>query len=223
MKATIRALLLFFMIIAAIVMLFILRALLPWRDKTDTFFVNNTQFERTNFSDITPKYKLIESGKYDELKDTTIMFSVQNHRITQGEGDILAWRLFSDRMPLVMDDEQFEKLTIWIRNVSIGKLSIGDSNQVIAYYTRGGSAWPDAGCGAELKNGIIDISEKADNSITLHLQSNITCTNPNRPNKKAETFKLNENYKFKKFNFSELTPWHGLKGKHIYDETYRRL
>ncbi|QLY24003.1 hypothetical protein [Bdellovibrio sp. KM01] len=171
----------------------------------DAYIVADAQFERDDFNSANPS---------DEKRnDIPVAF----HRIKGGKGTIIALRMFDPGDTDATDDELFEKITISMEQLKPGTYIFG-KDKIKAYYSRGGSAWPNAQCGYILDNGTLTIADTKDGRTAISISTEVKCNNlaPKGP------FKILKLYTAKKITAKEVTPWIGKKGEHIYDETYIR-
>lgn len=188
-------------------------------EKADTFFILNTSLYNPDFLDELED-RLTKEDAYDVLRKTP---SVYAHRLIRGNGTIFAYRWFSEGSTDVIDDERFEKITIWLPEVPSerdSKFNLSNRRSVIVVYTNGGSAWPDDACSGYLNSGQLVIQRKDDRYV-VSLEGALKPTgaqtlpelcSPKTIAKKFETTELERN---------ELTTWLGKRGRHPYDETYR--
>jgi hypothetical protein len=164
-----------------------------------TFIIPDAQFERQDFTAATTA---------DEKRnDLPVTF----HRIAAGKGTILALRMFDPMDTNTVDDELFEKITIWSEQFKPGTYSFG-KDKLTAYYTRGASAWSKTQCGYVLDNGSLTISEGKDGKMQIAISTEVKCDQAPK--------KISKSYTAKKISVKQITPWIGKKGEHIYDETY---
>jgi hypothetical protein len=111
-------------------------------DKTDTFYLRDAELSNHSYLYQVEDRLKKEQNHCKLLKDSP---SVYIHRIKRGKGLILAYRWYSNGKLWIIDDEGFEKLTIWLAMNEIPNESIlrfEDSDTLIGVYTKGGSAWP---------------------------------------------------------------------------------
>ena len=130
-------------------------------DKTDTFYLKEAALNNPNH--LYEMEKRIKGGSdlYSIVRYNPAVFV---HRIKQGKGCIVAYRWFSSGKVLAMDDERFEKLTIWLSNDDLQdnmKLNLADHSRVIAVYTAGNSAWYQLACSGYITSGELDIKRSA--------------------------------------------------------------
>src|SRR3546814_11147123 len=75
------------------------------------------------------------------------------HRLAPGQGTIVAHRFYSPGGALTIDDEVFEKLTIWFKSSRPESGAITIDSSVVVVPTKGGSAWPQPACSGLLESG----------------------------------------------------------------------
>jgi hypothetical protein len=180
--------------------------------KVDRVFIERAEFATTDFEHIADRRL-----RHDD-ENVLPTSKIQLHRIKAGEGTVLAIRKFSAGRYFTMDDETTEKMTIWMREVKSGTFDFSDTNQIKAYYSRCGSAWPDSGCGGEFKNGTVVVRKVLDGRIRLHIKSKLECLDRGST---ARVIDFDQEDVFVKMQFEKVTPWIGKLSPNIYDETYR--
>src|SRR3546814_18515967 len=82
------------------------------------------------------------------------------HRLAPGQGTIVAHRFYSPGGALTIDDEVFEKLTIWFKSSRPESGAITIDSSVVVVHTKGGSAWPQSACSGIIESGKIRITPK---------------------------------------------------------------
>ncbi len=108
---------LFFKILKIVCFIFLLLCIaigiFVWRasiDKTDTFYLLNADLINPDFlNNLAKKIKVEKSRR--TLRNSP---SVYAHRVKQGNGMIFGFRWYSNGSLKVIDDEEFEKITIWL-------------------------------------------------------------------------------------------------------------
>jgi hypothetical protein len=174
---------------------------------TDTFFLNNSEFANTKFESATTE----RCSYRPDCKDP-----ISFHRIKKGSGVTMGIRIY-DRGTAAIDDERFEKITIWLTNRNKGEYPLA-GGEIIAYYSRGGSAWQGAQCGTKIQNGKLTILKNTNENIVFKIESNIECDYYNKHRK----ISINGTYDAKVITWDDLTPWLGTVGTNYYSESYRR-
>lgn len=119
---------------------------------------------------------------------------------------------------MLLDDEIFKKITIWIPELKEGTYPFAEG-KIVAYFTKGGSAWPETSCGGVILNGILEIYEVTNGAAKIRISSNVNCTHKN--GRGQQQVEIDETYKLSNLDFEDISPWIGKKGDHVYRETYR--
>jgi hypothetical protein len=188
-------------------------------DKIDTFYILNASLRNPEYL-YELENRLAKEDAYRVLDETP---SVYAHRLKRGGGTILAYRWFSRGGSYVMDDERFEKITIWLPELPSERVStfdISDRTSVIVVYTKGASAWPDIACSGYLNAGQLIVRRKGKRLVvtvegTLQPLAVLAFANPCNSRTIENEFHATE------IDHHELTTWLGKPGSHPYYETYR--
>lgn len=152
-------------------------------------------------------------------------FVVTGHRITAGEGTVLAIRRFNAGSPFLTDQASFEKLSI-----SLPKSMTGEGDQfafertgsALAFYSSGSSNFPGgAGCFGYATDGHVRVIRRTTNSLVVHLDLHIPLTSPAGWKQDCTEKHIDQDMEFAVKPLDQLTPWDGRPGKHVYDETMR--
>ncbi|MBK8285376.1 MAG: hypothetical protein IPK97_11130 [Ahniella sp.] len=162
-----------------------------------------------------PSYLQEFAVRQDTLGDGAL--GLYAHRITAGSGLVLAYRWYTPGSVFTIDDEGFEKLTVWLPDQQAIEASVLDisSPSVLVVYTRGGAAWPKSACSGWLTSGTVRLEEKG-SAILVDVSGELRAasgTCPPEVKKVFSTAALGD--------IERLTPWLGAKGRHPYDESYR--
>lgn len=188
-------------------------------DKQDTFYLKNSQF--SNFDYLTDLDKKIES--IDDLSTQREEMNVYVHRLSKGIGSIFAYRWYTNGDTMIIDDEGFKKITIWISALPKSFPANYDFNskQIIkAAYTSGGSAWPRAACSGYIKSGAMSL-DKSGSTYTVRIKGTVYPSGSSSFGDYCKEQEIAYEFSSSEIKFSELTPWLGLKGNHPYAEIYR--
>lgn len=140
------------------------------------------------------------------------------HRVGPGDGLVVAYRRFSPGGVLTIDDESFEKLTVWLAEPRMDgqrRLTL-PSPEALVVYSRGGSAWPVAACSGWLSTGEVRI-QPGGRQFLVEVSGSLVAATGRCPPTIALTFQSNE-----LDDVSLLTPWLGAQGDSPYSESYRR-
>lgn len=147
---------------------------------------------------------------------------IKIHRISSGRGVVLGYRKFSDPIFFTVDDEGYSKITIWFPNgfpKAGEKIDLHEAEDVVVYYSSGGSAWIGRGCHGKVSQGTLSVKAVSQNSIRVLITGNIQ-------SKTRYGLDCEKNFSiegsFKDFQYKRLTPWLGAFSTHPYRETYRR-
>lgn len=184
-------------------------------DKEDSFHIKGAEFSNFNY--------LVELDKKLKMKDAPLHVkgdvNVYIHRLSKGKGFILAYRWFSSGDTMIIDDEVFEKLTIWLKDLPASfpiNYDFTTTNNIKAAYTSGGSAWPKHNCSGYIESGKMTLDKFGD-SYSVKISGTVYPAGSSY----CEEKEIDLEFFTKEIKFSELTTWLGLEGEHPYDETYR--
>jgi len=190
--------------------------------KADSFFVDDAELEDPGFFDrkLTGARSDLESFPDEQV------YPVIAHRIKGGRGTVLGYRRYTIGSPVAIDDERYQKITIWLPERyqdSDGQLQITAESGIVVVCSRGGSAWPRTGLHGKIEAGTLDL-HRAGRRIRAHLEGVITYVRDSRgmDKQRPDPARVSRNFVFTKTNYDDLTPWLGLRGQHIYWETHRR-
>jgi hypothetical protein len=187
--------------------------------KTDSFYLENASLDN-------PRYlyelqdRITKEGPFTVLHETP---SVYAHRLKRGDGVIFAYRWFSEGSPVVIDDETFQKITIWLPRIPserISEFDISDRMSVIVVFTRGGSAWPIRACSGYVNTGQLIIRKKR-NRFIVRLNGTLSPLVVRRRGKRCATNTVAKEFKATALEYDDLTTWLGKPGTYPYAETYR--
>lgn len=142
------------------------------------------------------------------------------HRLAPGQGAIVAHRFYSPGGAFTVDDEVFEKLTIWFKSSRPEPGAIAIDNSVVVVHTKGGSAWPQSACSGIVESGQIIITPEG-SAFQVAVTGDIVRSGNRHPEWCTQdnvdiTFTASER------PFASLTPWLGIAGDHPYEESYPR-
>jgi len=187
------------------------------RKRRDGFFIENAAFADPGYLkklDVHAKGAFAK-GVFDPNPTSMGLFA---HRLVTGAGTIFGYRSYSPGGLLTIDDETFEKVTIWLgQPLPIrGKIPIDDS--VLAVYTKGGSAWPDSACSGVITKGSIQVSPRGD-AFDVSIAGDLVELGSRRPQSCVERH-LQVSFKAVEISVASLTPWLGRAGDYPYAESY---
>ena len=123
---------------------------------------------------------------------------------------------------LTIDDEEYRKVTVWIAGAlprSAVDLPLGDASKCLLVFTHAGSAWPHAGCSGYGTSGTVGV-EPVGRHFKITIRGDVTPIG--NAHDRCEIEKVDLTFKAKEIAFEDLTPWLGIAGRHVFDETYRR-
>jgi len=144
------------------------------------------------------------------------------HRLKRGSGTIFAYRLYSDGDVLTIDDEVFRKVTVWIAGAlprSTVDLRLGDASKCLLVFTHAGSVWYQAGCSGYGTSGTVRVEPSGRHfKITIHGE----VTPAGNAHDRCGIEKVDLTLNAREIAFDDLTPWLGIAGRYVFDETYRR-
>jgi hypothetical protein len=142
------------------------------------------------------------------------------HRLSPGQGTIVAHRLYSPGGALTIDDEVFEKLTIWFKSSRPESGAIAIDSSVVVVHTKGGSAWPQSACSGIIESGQIRITPKG-SDFQVVVTGAIVPTGNRHPAWCAQD-SIDISFTASERPLASLTPWLGTAGDHPYEESYPR-
>jgi hypothetical protein len=186
-------------------------------DKQDTFALQNSEFDDANY------LRKIESSKGDDrLLHHRDYVPVYGHRLKRGSGTIFAYRFYSNGDVGTIDDEEYRKVTVWIAGAlprSAVDLSLGDASKCLLVFIHAASAWTMGGCSGYGTSGTVNVEPMGSHfKITIHGE----VTPVGNADDDCRIEKVDLTFKAKEIAFEVLTPWLGIAGRHVFDETYRR-
>ncbi|WP_413942719.1 hypothetical protein [Bdellovibrio sp. HCB-162] len=194
-----------FAIVLVVVFLPFMIGFIDFGPTVDAYRINNAEFEETTFNELATRQQVSDG------EATRPQFPVTYHAIKAGKGTVLAVRSFHDPS-IGFDDEVFWKLTIWMPSYKEGVYDLTKQNDIIVFFTRGGSAWPDKMCAGELKLGTLTVEQ---NRISVN--STLHCE------KRNKDFEVKGSWKLSELDVKNLDYWIGKKGaSYTYEETYYR-
>jgi hypothetical protein len=147
---------------------------------------------------------------------------VRGHRITSGSGTVIAYRTWSPGSIFAIDDEHFEKLTLFLPDTpptTAVEYQLGEPSRIVLEYTVGGSAWPKHACFGSARSGTLHLHPgwlrrlHVDVQFEPQLRSVIGL----RP---CPSEVVHRSFTAVHASTSNLTPWLGTPGPHVYSETY---
>ena len=165
--------------------------------------------------------RLVES----QTLGSSYEFAVTGHRITRGAGTVVATRSYRRGIPLLTDQGGFEKLTVFLPGevASSSRVRIGDRDGVIAFYSKGSSAFPgSSGCIGYAKAGTLEVDGASTNgAVHVTMDLDFDLYSPQGWAGDCGEMRLHTEGAFPRRAVSSLTPWEGGGGAEIHDESYR--
>jgi hypothetical protein len=195
----------------------------------ESIFIKNAALENKNlYTHYIKKLKeyansyLEDDESEDDESFLEDLFAVSGHRIAHSnKWSILAYREY-DHDKTRLDVSSYTKITIMLPNTMKKKNSIiiDSTNRKNIIYSSGISAFPKSARFGYADDGIIEyehhnkyVTVKFDIGFNLH---NSTGSHRVRPTR----IRASGSFDFYKVGLSNLTPWLGCKGNHIYDESF---
>lgn len=183
-------------------------------NRLDGFFIQNATFAD-------PAYL----NKLDALPEEEAILNSASmglfaHRLTTGTGTIFAYRFYSPGGLLTVDDETFEKVTIWFKQPLPVAGVIPISDTVLVVHTKGGSAWPRSACSGVIKSGFIKVSTSED-AFDVSVSGDLLQAGNRHPQWCSQRH-LKVSFSASEISLTSLTPWLGRAGDHPYAESYPR-
>ena len=149
-------------------------------------------------------------------------FSTRGHRIGAGSGMVMAYRWYSPGRIFIIDDEEFEKVTIELLDTlwtAPQRLTLGVGAPVTVRYTKGSASWPITACYGTASSGVVEILARRPRRIQVSVVAEIEPVKMmGRP---CESVRFERKITFRRLPEEELTPWLGTPGDISSDETYR--
>jgi hypothetical protein len=176
--------------------------------RTDTFYLGN--------ADLADPLYLQKLGTRQEHPDREPL-GLYAHRLTSGSGLVLAYRWYSPGSIVAIDDEVFEKLTVWVPDGDLAMTREFEvpTADVSVVFARGGSAWPRAACSGWMKSGSVRLEPKGA-EILVQVSGALIVASGKCPPEISFAFHTRA-----LGGFDRLTPWLGAEGDHPYRESYR--
>jgi hypothetical protein len=161
----------------------------------------------------------LESAERNFADLTRPVFMSNYHWLKPGSKVALVFLNYYTRPISVSDGNSFRKISIVVPEIKTGSFKI-DGISVKGFVTTGGSSWPKAQCGGEITNGTLEISSLSEDSLQATIKLQADCHDLYQ--KRTESISVDESETFDKVRFEDINPWYGIKGNHIYGETFRK-
>lgn len=153
-------------------------------------------------------------------------FVVTGHRIKSGDDFILAFRRFDRGSSWLVDQATFTKLTASIPQAFFkpgGEIHFPGSSNAIAYYSASSSNFPGAGgCFGYASRGLIKVLSVAESEATVQLNLTFSLSSPVGSPKECGEQNIQGLFTVPIIQVARLTPWQGVAGKAIYEETIKQ-
>jgi hypothetical protein len=144
---------------------------------------------------------------------------VDLQRIDRGPGAVVSRRAFSAGSHWLINDEEFEVMTVQLpRFDSAATFRVG-SEGVRARYTRGAAAFPEIACVALAVEGTVQIEPEGERiRVALAIRFDPV---GEAPGADCRPLAFSEESTYEVTTVDALTPWLGSAYRHVYDATYR--
>lgn len=207
LKTTLQIIAVVILVLLAIIFFPLLLSIIVPGYNHDAYRIDNAEFHQTTFGNLATREEVIsQTATYPE-------FGFSYHAIKPGTGTIIAIRSFFDEI-IIQDEERYEKITIWLPEYKDGTYDLSQSD-IIAYHSRGGSAWPRNDCSAQIKSGTLKIESRK-----VSLNTSFICQRYG--GKAIAKVEIKESWKLKSIPVTDVNFWIGKPGaEHPYAETYR--
>ena len=174
---------------------------------------------------------LAEPSLYQQVHDPTVLekmrreeaktVPVRGHRIISGNGTVIAYRTWSPGSLLAIDDEHFEKITIFLPDAlptAAVEYHIGDASGVVLAYTVGSSAWPALACFGSARS--VNLRLTPSWFGRMHVDVQFVADLQNVMHWACPSGSVHKEFTVSHGAVSSLTPWLGRAATHVYAETY---
>lgn len=170
--------------------------------------------------------KVFEAKDAQRLGYNDREFVVIGHRIKDGEGSVIARRSFAPGPFLSVDQASFLEITIFIPGSKLNagtEVRIPDSAGVIAFLSTSSSNLPgNTGCFGYGSRGSIKVEGVSKTQVTVAVDIQFRLVNPPGSVGQCDERMVQGVYVVPRLRIQELSPWQGVAGKTIYDETIAR-
>lgn len=151
-------------------------------------------------------------------------FVVTGHRLKNGDGVVLAFRSFDSR--LMVDTASFLKITAFLPRSKFSpgtEIKIPDADGAIVYYSASSSNFPGAGgCFGYASWGSIKVDSVSESNITVTMDVHFRLASPLGSSSECGDKRVQGTYVISQLQLKELSPWQGVAGKTLYDESIAR-
>lgn len=190
---------------------------LPGREATDAFYVERAWLVEPAL------YQVALDSMPDAEDPDDDALPVRGHRMAEGAGIVFAYRWYSPGNWSIIDDEDFEKLTVMVpvrRLDDRGVIELDNTTRAIAAYTRGGSAWPRLACYGRAASGTLRYRRLPLRRILVDVSLTVEAVSPRQS---CDGAVVEKRLILEPRTLESLSPWlGGCAGGSLYAETYRR-
>lgn len=148
-------------------------------------------------------------------------FVVTGHRLNDGDGVVLAFRNFDSRS--MVDTASFLKITAFLPQSKFApgtEIMVPDSDGAMAYYSTSSSNFPGAGgCFGYASQGSIKVDSVSESGITVTMDLQFRLASPFGSSSECVDKRVHGTYVIPQLRLQELSPWQGVAGRTLYDET----
>lgn len=147
---------------------------------------------------------------------------LNGHYVTSGNNLVLLIRKFDIGSFFTIDDESYEKLTIEIKNYTVGVPIKFDSPDIHFYYSRGscGFVYKGQGVYSTSGSGNLIIKKVEKDNIVVELDFTSWAEPAGSFPLKGKKIQVHDLLLFKEKKIAELTPWLGIPGSSFGEEVY---
>ncbi len=188
------------------------------RLKSNSFFIEGASMQNVELHE-----QACQAIITNKLPPIEREFVVTGHRISEGEGFIIASRIFNQSR--WVDQAEFEKLTIYIPAglpLDGSNISLRTSG-VIAFFSTGSANFPgQTGCFGYASDGLVNVISHLPNQVSVRILAFFQLTSPGGWENDCGKFNYDQSLVLKRKDVKSLTSWEGAPGKHIYDESMMR-
>lgn len=167
-------------------------------------------------------YSEVDKGSFTSIRPEPAKLLLNGHYVSTGKNLVLLIRQFDKGSPLTIDDEIYEKLTIEIKDYTVGVPMKFDSPDMRFYYSSGSSGHVTRGHGiyATSGSGTLVIKAVEKNRIVVDLDLTMWATPAGAFPFEGRNVHVRELLSFEKKEIAELTPWLGIPDSSLGKEVY---
>jgi hypothetical protein len=150
-------------------------------------------------------------------------FVVTGHRLVSGLGMVIGVREFSKGTILNSDTSAFRKLTIYMPDpmaTTKSTLSLKLDKSVIVFMSHSSANLPGiTGCFGYASDGTLNLKSISPSEFMVDLDLIVDLKSPRGWKKECQQFHYVDHLTMQRKELNELSPWEGVVGKTLYDET----